>query len=164
MWAENLGTQADVRLKWGPLNTVFTNNKNIDDEIYFLIYCHNYSSIRDDFYNKMYNPLPNFKQLSLNELIIKLMKSEDYFINTQLLKFILTVLISETNYYRSSLEIYIIHCNLFIMIFFVCLFVYLLTFYIILRFCNTVTIHSHANKACCCFCCIMFVQFIPFVF
>ena len=109
--------------------------------------------------------MPNFKQLSLNEFIIKLMKSEDYFINTQLLKFVSYFFDQlETNYYRSSLEIYIIHCNLFIMIFFVCLFVYLLTFYIILRFCNTVTIYSHANKACCCFCCIMFAQFIPFVF
>lgn len=72
--------QKEVRL--------FCGLTNVEDEIHFLFYCHNYSSIRDDFYNKMYNRLPNSKQLSLNELIIKLLNFEDYFINTQLLKFI----------------------------------------------------------------------------
>ena len=55
------------------------NIEQVKDEIHFLFCCHTYSSIRDDFYNKIYNRLPNFKQLSLNELILKLMNSEDCF-------------------------------------------------------------------------------------
>ena len=45
--------------------------------------------------------------VALNELIIELMNSEDYFINVQMFKFVhLPVLISEANCYQSSLVRY----------------------------------------------------------
>ena len=48
---------------------------------FILFCCHNYSSITNDFYNKMYNRLRNFEQLPLKKLIVKLINFEDYFIN-----------------------------------------------------------------------------------
>ena len=54
---------------------------NIEDEIYFLFHCPNYSSIRHHFLKILDNRAPNFKQLPLTELIIELTNSCDYSIN-----------------------------------------------------------------------------------
>ena len=63
-------------------------SNQIEDEIHFLFHCPKYSSIRNEFYKKMQFQLPNIKFLPINELIIKLMNTPNYFINIYLVKFI----------------------------------------------------------------------------
>ena len=43
---------------------------NIEDEIHFLFDCPKYSTIRDDFFNKIANRIPNYKHIPISTLII----------------------------------------------------------------------------------------------
>ena len=63
-------------------------SNQIEDEIHFLFHCSKYSIIRDNFHNKIQTLIPNIRQLSVNEQIIELSNSSNYFINLQLIKFI----------------------------------------------------------------------------
>ena len=45
----------------------------IGNEIHFLFRCSKYSTIRNAFYNKIVNRIPNVKQLQLSDLIFDLM-------------------------------------------------------------------------------------------
>ena len=56
-------------------------SNQIEDEIHFLFHCSKYSILRDNFYNKIQALIPNIRQLSVNEQIIELMNSSNYFIN-----------------------------------------------------------------------------------
>ena len=40
--------------------------RNIKDEIHFLFYCPKYSSIRDDFFDKIENRIPNWKRIPIS--------------------------------------------------------------------------------------------------
>ena len=51
---------------------------NIEDEIHFLFNCTKYSSIRDDFFNKIENRIPDYKHIPISTLIIQIMNSTDY--------------------------------------------------------------------------------------
>ena len=53
---------------------------NIEDEIHFLFDCPKQSSIRDDFFNKIDNRIPNYKNIPISNLIIQLMNSTDYYL------------------------------------------------------------------------------------
>ena len=61
---------------------------DIEDEIHFLIDCAKYSSIRDDFFNKIANRIPNYKHIPISTLIIQLMNSTDYYLNKQLVQYV----------------------------------------------------------------------------
>ena len=50
--------------------------------------CPTYSMIRNKFYYKVETLIPNITQLSMNGLINKLVKSSNYFINKQFIKYI----------------------------------------------------------------------------
>ena len=50
---------------------------NIEDEIHFLVDCPKYSSIRDDFFNKIDNRIPNYKHIPISTFIFQLMNSTD---------------------------------------------------------------------------------------
>ena len=54
---------------------------DIEDEIHFLFDCAKYSSIRDDFFNKIANRIPNYKNIPNSTLIIQLMNSTDYILS-----------------------------------------------------------------------------------
>ena len=59
---------------------------NIEDEIHLLFDCLKYSSIRDDFFNKIDTRIPNYKYVPIATLIIQLMNSTDYYLNKQLVQ------------------------------------------------------------------------------
>ena len=63
-------------------------SNQIEDESHFLIYCNKYSILRNKFYKKIEHIIPNFKQLSLLQIIRELMTSSNHYINIQLAKFI----------------------------------------------------------------------------
>ena len=46
------------------------------------------SSIRDDFFNKIDNIIPNYKQMPISTIIIQLMNSTDYYLNKQLVEYV----------------------------------------------------------------------------
>ena len=50
---------------------------NIEDKIYFLFDCPKYSSIRDDFFNKIDNRIANYKHIPMSTLITQLINSTD---------------------------------------------------------------------------------------
>ena len=60
----------------------------IEDETHFLFHCPKYTSLRNEFYNKIKSQLPNILFLPINELIIKLMNTSNYFVNIYFIKFI----------------------------------------------------------------------------
>jgi len=60
----------------------------IEDEIHFLFNCPKYSSIRDDFVNKIDNRIPNYKCIPISTLIIQLMNATDYYLNKQLVQYV----------------------------------------------------------------------------
>ena len=60
---------------------------DIEDEIHFLFDCPKYSSIRDDFFNKIDNRIPNYKHIAISTLIIQLMNSTDYYLSKQLVQY-----------------------------------------------------------------------------
>ena len=61
---------------------------NIEDEIHFLFNCPKYSSIRDDFFNKIDNRIPNYKNIPISTLNIRLMNATDYYLNKQLVQYV----------------------------------------------------------------------------
>ena len=61
---------------------------DIEDEIHFLFNCPKYSSIRDDFFNKIENRIPTYKHMPISTLIIQLMNATDYYLNKQLVQYV----------------------------------------------------------------------------
>ena len=64
------------------------NSGIIEDEFHFLLHCPKYSIPREKFYNQIQHNFVNFNQLSCTELIIKLMNSQNFSVNSHLLKFV----------------------------------------------------------------------------
>ena len=64
------------------------NRKTIEDEIHFLLDCPSYSSLRDMFFSKIEPSLPFTRLLVKETLLLHIMNSTDYFINTQLISFV----------------------------------------------------------------------------
>jgi len=67
-------------------------SNQIEDEIHLLYHCPKYSNFRDRFYRKLEYHLPYIKRLSTLETTKELMDSDNYFVNIQLLRFILSCL------------------------------------------------------------------------
>lgn len=67
-------------------------SNQIEDEIHLLFHCPKYSIFRDRFYRKLEYHLPYIKRLSTLEATKELMNSDNYFVNIQLLRFILSCL------------------------------------------------------------------------
>ena len=65
------------------------SNEN-EDETHFLFNCPKNSIQRDEFYNKVQFNVHNIKQLPPIEAINELMNSSNYFVNLQLMKFVLS--------------------------------------------------------------------------
>ena len=65
---------------------------DIEDEIHFLYDCAKYSSIRDDYFNKIANRIPNYKHIPIPPLLIELMNSTDYYLNKQLVQYVTSCL------------------------------------------------------------------------
>ena len=61
---------------------------NIEDEIHFLFGCPKYSSITDEFFNKIDKRHPNCKHIPISALIIQLKNSTDYYLNRQLVQYV----------------------------------------------------------------------------
>ena len=62
---------------------------SVEDEIHFLFDCPKYSVIRDDFFfNKIDTRIPNYKHIPISTLIIQLINSSDYYLNTQLVQYV----------------------------------------------------------------------------
>lgn len=63
---------------------------NIEDETHFLFNCPKSSSIRDGFFSKIDNRIPNYKHIpiSIATLTIRLMNSTDYYLNKQLVQYV----------------------------------------------------------------------------
>ena len=67
---------------------VYDSNE-IEHEIHFLCYCPKYFNLRNDFFfAQIQSHLHNFQQLSYSDLVIKLMKSEDIYLNLRLTNYI----------------------------------------------------------------------------
>ena len=64
------------------------NSGIIEDEFHFLFHCPKYSIPREKFYNQIQQNFVDFNQLSYTELIIKLMNSQNFSVNSHLLKFV----------------------------------------------------------------------------
>ena len=65
-------------------------SSEIEDETHFLFKCPKCSIQRDEFYNKAQFYVHNIKQLPPIEAIKELMNSSNYFVNLQLMKFVLS--------------------------------------------------------------------------
>ena len=64
------------------------NSGIIKDEFHFLFHCPKYSVPREKFYSQIQQNFVDFNQLSYTELIIKLMNSQNFSVNSHLLKFV----------------------------------------------------------------------------
>ena len=64
------------------------NSGVIEDEFHFLLHCPKYSVPRKNFYNQIQQSFVDFNQLSCTELVIKLMNSQNFSVNSHLLKFV----------------------------------------------------------------------------
>ena len=64
-------------------------SNQIEDEVHFLFHCSKYSIIRNNFYHKVQSLTPNITQLHVNDLSNELMNSSNYYINLQLVKYII---------------------------------------------------------------------------
>ena len=64
------------------------NSGMIEDEFHFLLHCPKYSISREKFYNQIQHNFVHFNQLSSTELLIKLMNSQNFSLNSHLLKFV----------------------------------------------------------------------------
>ena len=65
--------------------------KTIDSSLFvplFLLHCPKYAIPREKFYNQIQHNFVDFNQLSCTELIIKLMNSQNFSVNSHLLKFV----------------------------------------------------------------------------
>ena len=67
-------------------------NLDIEDEIQFLFDCAKYSSIRDDFFNKIANRTPNYKHIPISTIIVQLMNFTDYYLTKQLGQYVTSCL------------------------------------------------------------------------
>ena len=72
-------------------------SNQIEDEIHLLFHCTKHRSFRDEFYTKIENQIPNITQLPPMQTTQKLMNSDNYYLNTQLMKFILRCLSLRNN-------------------------------------------------------------------
>ena len=70
---------------------------SIEDEIHFLFNCPKYSSVGDDFFNKIENRIPDYKHIPISTLIIQLMNSTDYYLNKQLVRYVSSCLEMRNN-------------------------------------------------------------------
>ena len=59
-----------------------------EDEFHFLLHCLKYSIPREKFYNQIQHNFVDSNQLSSTELLIKLMNSENFSLNSHLLKLV----------------------------------------------------------------------------
>ena len=64
------------------------NSTAIKDEIHFLCCCPKYFKLRNKFFAQIQSHLHNFQQLSYSNLVIKLMNSEDIYLNLRLTNYI----------------------------------------------------------------------------
>ena len=64
------------------------NSGIIEDEFIFIFNCPKYSIPREKFYHQIQQNFVDFSQLSYTELIIKLMNSQNFSVNSHLLKFV----------------------------------------------------------------------------
>ena len=64
------------------------NSGIIEDEFHFLLHCSKYSIPKEKFYNQIQHKFVDFNQLSYTELIIKLMNSQNFSVNSHFLKFV----------------------------------------------------------------------------
>ena len=64
------------------------NSGIIEDEFHFLLHCPKYSIPREKFYNQIQQNFVDFNQLSCTELVLKLMNSQNFSVNSLLLKFV----------------------------------------------------------------------------
>ena len=64
------------------------NSGMIEDEFHFLLHCPKYSIPREKFYNQIQHNFVDFNELSSTELLIKLMNSQNFSLNSHLLKFV----------------------------------------------------------------------------
>ena len=72
-------------------------SNQIEDEFHLLFHCTKYCTFRDEFYKKIENQIPNITQLPPMQATKKLMNSDNYYLNTQLMKFILRCLSLRNN-------------------------------------------------------------------
>ena len=74
-----------------PRNDRFCHDCNsgiIEDEFHFLFHCPKYSFPREKFYNQIQQDFVYFNQLSYRDLVIKLMNSQNFSVNSHLWKFV----------------------------------------------------------------------------
>ena len=64
------------------------NSGMIEDEFHFLLHCPKYSIPREKFYNQIQHNFVDFNQLSSTELLIKLTNSQNFSLNSHLLKLV----------------------------------------------------------------------------
>ena len=69
----------------------------IEDEFQLLFHCTKYCTFRDEFYVKIENQIPIITQLPPMQATKKLMNPDNYYLNTQLMKFILRCLSLRNN-------------------------------------------------------------------
>ena len=75
------------------------NSGLIEDESHFLLHCPKYSIPKEKFYNQIQHNFVDFNELSSTELLIlRLMNSQNFSLNSHLLKFV-----SLCNYLRNNL-------------------------------------------------------------
>ena len=60
-----------------------------EGEFHLLFHCTKFCTFRDEFYKKIENQIPSITQLLPMQATKKLMNSDNYYLNTQLMKFIL---------------------------------------------------------------------------
>ena len=87
--------QGNVMIGIGPVPGQDQSNcgsNQIEDEIHLLFHCLRYSIFRDKFYRKIEYHLPNIKRLSTLQATKELMNSDNYFVNIQLMRIILSCL------------------------------------------------------------------------
>ena len=75
-------------IRFNPYLSPVCNSGIIEDEFLFLLHCPKYSVPREKFYNQIQHNFVDFNQLSCTELIIKLMNSQNFSVNSHLLKFV----------------------------------------------------------------------------
>ena len=60
------------------------DSNETEDEIHFLCYCTKYFKLINEFFAQIQSHLHNVQQLSYSDLVIKLMNSEDIYLNLRL--------------------------------------------------------------------------------
>ena len=72
-------------------------SNQIEDEFHLLFHCTKYCSFRDELNKNIENQIQNITQLSPMQVTKKLMNSDNYYLNTQLMKFTLRCLSLRNN-------------------------------------------------------------------